>query len=76
MSTKEEHKSASPQPAAINGVDAALDAEALHDLAGFFDVLIQMDFAQKKRDKERIRSEDTDLRRSTKANRHTDEEAV
>ena len=41
---------AEPQVQAVNkGVSTELSAEALHNLAGWFDVLIQMDFAQKVR---------------------------
>lgn len=61
MSTNEEHESVRPQPAAFNGVDTALDAQALHNLAGFFDVLIQMDFAKKQRDKEGVKNEVSDI---------------
>lgn len=39
---------AEPQDNAANkGVAAELSDEAIHNLTGFFDVLIQMDFAQK-----------------------------
>jgi hypothetical protein len=48
MSTLNQPQPAEPQDqAANNGVSAELSAEALHNLAGWFDVLIQMDFAQK-----------------------------
>lgn len=42
--------------ATVNGVGAELSAEALLNLTGWFDVLIQMDLAQKNSNE--IRSED------------------
>lgn len=46
-------KSAEPQNnAANNGVDTELSDEAIRNLTGFFDVLIQMDFARKQRNEQ------------------------
>jgi hypothetical protein len=46
MSTKNKPLPAEPQGNAANdGVSAELNDEAIHNLTGFFDVLIQMDFA-------------------------------
>ena len=50
MSTKNKPLPAEPQNNAANdGVAAELSDEAIRNLTGFFDVLIQMDFAQKQR---------------------------
>lgn len=50
MSTKNKPLPAEPQDNAANdGVAAELSDEAIHNLTGFFDVLIQMDFASKQR---------------------------
>lgn len=50
MSTDEKPLPAKPQDdAANNGVAAELSDEAIRNLTGFFDVLIQMDFALKQR---------------------------
>ena len=50
MSTKKKPLPAEPQDNAANdGVAAELSDEAVRNLTGFFDVLIQMDFAQKQR---------------------------
>jgi hypothetical protein len=50
MSTKNKPLPAEPQSnAAKDGVAAELSDEAIHNLTGFFDVLIQMDFASKQR---------------------------
>lgn len=50
MSTDKKPLPAEPQHnAANNGVTAELSDEAIHSLTGFFDVLIQMDFAHKLR---------------------------
>ncbi len=50
MSTKKEPLPAEIQDNAANkGVAAELSDEAIRNLTGFFDVLIQMDFAQKQR---------------------------
>jgi cytochrome c553 len=50
MSTNKKPLPAEPQDnAANNGVAAELSDEAIRNLTGFFDVLIQMDFAQKQR---------------------------
>ena len=57
MSTKNQPQPAEPhKQAAKKGVTAELSAEALHNLAGWFDVLIQMDLAQKVRNE--IRSKE------------------
>ena len=48
MSTKKEPLPAEPQDNAANdGVAAELSDEAIRNLTGYFDVLIQMDFALK-----------------------------
>lgn len=48
MATKNQPQPAEPQKQAANkGVAAELSKEALHNLTGYFDVLIQMDLAQK-----------------------------
>ena len=61
MSTKKEPLLAEPQDNAANkGVTAELSDEAIRNLTGFFDVLIQMDFAQKQRN-ERNDEDDNDL---------------
>ncbi len=50
MSTNKKPLPAEPQDNAANkGVAAELSDEAIRNLTGFFDVLIQMDFAQKQR---------------------------
>ena len=50
---KKATKPAKPQKdAANNGVAAELSKEAIRNLTGFFDVLIQMDFAQKQRNED------------------------
>lgn len=59
MPTKNKPLPAEPQDSAANkGVDAELSDEAIHNLTGFFDVLIQMDFAQKQRNEQRNESDD------------------
>ena len=64
MSTKNQPQPANPQSQAANdGVAAVLSAEALHNLTGFFDVLIQMDLKQKKRNE--LRSKEDDKTSST-----------
>jgi cytochrome c553 len=50
--------------AAKNGVAAELSDEAIRNLTGFFDVLIQMDFAQKQRN-ERNDKDGSDLQSAT-----------
>ncbi len=67
MSTKKEPLPAEPQDNAANkGVAAELSDEAIRNLTGFFDVLIQMDFAQKQRN-ERNDEDDNDLPNTPKA---------
>ena len=57
MATKNQPQPAEPQKQAANkGVAVELSAEALHNLTGWFDVLIQMDLAQKVRNE--IRSKE------------------
>jgi hypothetical protein len=59
MSTQNQPQPANPQSQAANdGVAAVLSAEALHNLTGFFDVLIQMDLIQKQRNEQRSREDD------------------
>jgi len=61
MFTKKEPLPAEPQDNAANdGVAAELSDEAIRNLTGFFDVLIQMDFAQKQRN-ERNDEDGSDL---------------
>ncbi len=58
--SKEEIQTATPHSRAANdGVAAALTSDGLKSLAGFFDVLIQMDFEQKL--KQRIKNEETNI---------------
>ena len=63
VNTNKEPLSAKPHNnAANNGVAAELSNEAIHNLTGFFDVLIQMDFAQKlKQRNERSSENGSDL---------------
>lgn len=57
MATNNKPLPAEPQDNAANdGVAAELSDEAIHNLTGFFDVLIQMDFASKQRNE--IRSDE------------------
>lgn len=66
MSTKKQPKPAEPQKqAAIDGMAAELSDEALHNLTGYFDVLIQMDLAQKQRNE---RNEDVTTLQNTSKN--------
>lgn len=61
MSTKKEPLPAEPQDnAAKDGVAAELSDEAIRNLTGYFDVLIQMDFALKLRN-ERNDEDGSDL---------------
>lgn len=53
MSTKEDPQPAEPQKAANNGLAAELSDEALRNLTGFFDVLIQMDLEHKSNERSR-----------------------
>ncbi len=62
MSTNNQPQLTEPrEQAAHNGVDAVLSAEALHNLTGWFDVLIQMDFAQKIRNEIRSKDENENI---------------
>ena len=66
MSTNKKPLPAEPQDnAANNGVAAELSDEAIRNLTGFFDVLIQMDFAQKQRN-ERNNEDGSDLQNTPK----------
>lgn len=66
MATKNKPLPAEPQDNAANdGVAAELSDEAIHNLTGFFDVLIQMDFASKQRN-ERNDEDGSDFRDTTK----------
>lgn len=59
MSTKKKPLPAAPQDkAANNGVAAKLSDEAIRNLTGFFDVLIQMDFSQKQRNETRSKNDE------------------
>jgi hypothetical protein len=65
MATKNKPLPAEPQDnAANNGVAAELSDEAIRNLTGFFDVLIQMDFAQKQRN-ERNDEDGNDLQNTS-----------
>ena len=65
MSTNKKPLPAEPQDKAANdGVAAELSDEAIRNLTGFFDVLIQMDFAQKQRN-ERKDEDGNDLQGTT-----------
>ena len=65
MSTNKKPLPAEPQDNAANdGVAAELSDEAIHNLTGFFDVLIQMDFAQKQRN-ERNDEDGNDLQNTS-----------
>ncbi|HEX8182618.1 MAG TPA: hypothetical protein VF575_03370 [Candidatus Saccharimonadales bacterium] len=66
MSTQNQPQPAEPPKHTEQGVAVELSAEALHNLTGYFDVLIQMDFAQKQRNK--LRSQSNDRVRTTKDN--------
>jgi len=65
MSTNKKPLPAEPQDNAANdGVAAELSDEAIRNLTGFFDVLIQMDFAQKQRN-ERNEEDGNDLQNTS-----------
>ena len=65
MSTKNKPLPAEPQNNAANdGVAAELSDEAIRNLTGFFDVLIQMDFASKQRN-ERNDEDGNDLQNTS-----------
>lgn len=65
MSTTKKPLPAEPQDNAANdGVAAELSDEAIRNLTGFFDVLIQMDFAQKQRN-ERNDEDGNDLQNTS-----------
>lgn len=71
QNTHQQNKATKQQPvdpqeqAAHKGVATELSAEALHNLTGWFDVLIQMDLAQKVRNE--IRSKEN-VRRTENTN--------
>lgn len=66
MSTDKKPLPAEPQDKAANkGVAAELSDEAIRNLTGFFDVLIQMDFAQQQRN-ERNNEDGNNLQSATK----------
>lgn len=56
--TKEPLPAKPHKQAANNGVVAELSNEAVRNLTGFFDVLIQMDFAQKLKQRNERNDED------------------
>lgn len=56
------------QQAANNGVAVELSKEALANLTGYFDILIQMDFAQKLHNE---REDDDSLQDNPKNSSHT-----
>ena len=65
VNTNKEPLSAQPHNnAASNGVAAELSDEGIRNLTGFFDVLIQMDFAQKQRN-ERNDEDGNDLQNTS-----------
>ena len=49
-----------------------LNGQALHNLVGFFDVLIQMDLAQKVSNEIRSKEDDSDLQSNSKNTTKTD----
>lgn len=58
MSNTKQQQSIRPNSTTANeGVDIMLDDNELSCLAGYFDVLIQMDFAQKQRNEQRSKDE-------------------
>lgn len=60
MAQKSNPQPAPPQDkAAIKGVAAELSDEAMRNLTGYFDVLIQMDFASKQRNEQRKKDANT-----------------
>ena len=64
MTTQNQPQPTKPQShAANNGVAVELSKEAIANLTGYFDVLIQMDFAQKQRNE---REEDDTLQSNPK----------
>ena len=66
MATKNQPQPAEPQEQAANkGVAAELSAEALHNLTGWFDVLIQMDLEQKRN--ERSKDDEVSIQATTKS---------
>lgn len=69
MSTNNQPLPAEPQEQAANkGVAAELNDEAVKNLAGWFDVLIQMDFAQKIRNEIRGKEDAKTSIQNTKDN--------
>ena len=59
MATKNKPLPAEPQDNAANdGVAAELSDEGIRNLTGFFDVLIQMDFAHKQKQRNERNDED------------------
>jgi hypothetical protein len=59
MTTKKNSLPAEPHDQAENeGVSVELNDEAIHNLTGFFDVLIQMDLAQKVRNEIRSKQDE------------------
>lgn len=65
MPTNKKPLPAEPQDNAVkDGVAAELSDEAIRNLTGFFDVLIQMDFAQKQRN-ERNDEDGNDLQNTS-----------
>lgn len=72
MATKNKPLPAEPQDNAANdGVAAELSDKAIHNLTGFFDVLIQMDFASRQRNEQRNES-DNFLQGTTNNTQQTD----
>jgi predicted Zn-dependent protease len=72
MTTNKKSLPAEPQDKAKNdGVAAELSDEAIHNLTGFFDVLIQMDFALKQRN-ERGKENDDFLQGTTSEPKQAD----
>ena len=63
MSTKKQPPTKPQLHAANNGVAVELSKEAIANLTGYFDVLIQMDFAQKQRNE---RKKDGTLQNNSK----------
>lgn len=66
MSLQNQSQPAKPQIQAGNqGVAAELSSEALHNLGGYFDVLIQMDLAQKISNEIRSKKDEDNIQKYT-----------
>jgi hypothetical protein len=71
MSTKKQPQPAEPQKQAVSkGVATELSNEAVRNLAGYFDMLIQMDFALKQRNAQRSKEDEASHDKKMKKNRY------